>query len=305
MAGFENHVRETNLTIALQNVAEEDVEKILETIEETLKKVVEEGFEEEKIEAILHSYELSLKHKSASFGMNLIMSMTPYWNHAESPLDYLEVNKTVKWFRATLAADPTFLQDLVSTHLLANPHKLVQTMVPKPEHQEQEEQQFKALEVELGSKLKEEDKKELIEKCTELAKQQDAVEDASCLPSLKVLVTSTSTCYTYSHICQVSDIPLCLPSTEIQQLVLQGVKVQLAEQPTNEVSSINFSLQLRFFFALLGFSTMPTPSSRYHTSVHSWTPPKYPPTSFLFSQSSPRSSPRWGQDTSTSGPLTR
>ena len=94
-SGFEDHVRETNLTIGLQNVAEGDVDEVVRVIEATLERAAEEGFEQEKVEAVLHSYELSLKHKSANFGMNLIMSMTPYWNHAESPLDFLEViNKT-------------------------------------------------------------------------------------------------------------------------------------------------------------------------------------------------------------------
>ena len=80
------------MTIGLQNTGEEDFEKVLETIDETLKRVAEEGFDQEKIEAVLHSYELGLKHKSANIGMNLIMSTTPYWNHAGSPLEYLEVN---------------------------------------------------------------------------------------------------------------------------------------------------------------------------------------------------------------------
>ena len=231
VSGFEDHTRETNLTIGLQNTGEEDFEKVLETIDETLKRVAKEGFDQEKIEAVLHSYELGLKHKSANFGMNLIMSMTPYWNHAESPLEYLEVNKTVKWFRATLAADPTFLQDLITTHLLENPHKLAQTMQPDAAHKEREEEKERMLEEQLRNSLGEEEKRELREKCLALAKQQEEKEDAACLPSLKV-----------------ADIPYMVPVTELQQLELGGAPVQLCHQPTNEVS---------YFRALLDTSAVP------------------------------------------------
>ena len=41
VSGFEDHTRETNLTIGLQNTGEEDFEKVLETIDETLKRVAE------------------------------------------------------------------------------------------------------------------------------------------------------------------------------------------------------------------------------------------------------------------------
>ena len=230
-SGFENHVKETNLTIGLQNIAEKDTEKVLDTIEETLKKVVEEGFEADQIEAVLHSYELGLKHKSANFGMNLIMSMTPYWNHASNPLDYLEVNRTVKWFRATLAADPTFLQDLVGSCLIQNKHRLVQSMAPLQEFGQKEQEKFDQLEEELRGGLADSEREELREKCLELQRMQDVTEDASCLPSL-----------------QVSDIPGLLPATSLHHCSLASTPVQLADQPTNEVS---------YFRALLDTSQVP------------------------------------------------
>ena len=215
-------MRETNLTIGLQNVAEADVEEVVRVIEATLEQAAEEGFAQEKVEAVLHSYELSLKHKSANFGMNLIMSMTPFWNHAESPLDYLEVNKTMKWFRATLAADPTFLQDLVRSLLLENSHKLVQTMVPDAKHQEKEDNSYLELEEKLREELGEGEEEVVKAKALELAKAQDEAEDASCLPSLRV-----------------ADIPLATAATDLTNLTVAGTSVQLAVQPTNEVNSRN------------------------------------------------------------------
>jgi Zn-dependent M16 (insulinase) family peptidase len=56
-------VKDTSFTVGLQNIAAEDVEKVVKIIEDTLTSVVEEGFPEDRIAAVLHSYELSLKHR--------------------------------------------------------------------------------------------------------------------------------------------------------------------------------------------------------------------------------------------------
>lgn len=231
VSGFEDHVKETNLTIGLQNVAEADTERVIEAIQDTLETVVREGFDDERIEAVLHSYELGLKHKSANFGMNLIMSLTPFWNHADSPLDFLEVNRTVAWFRGRMEAEPGFLQELVRTCLLENSHRLVQSMGPVAEYAEREQEQFDRLEAELREGLGEEERRECREKCVQLQSMQNDKEDVSCLPSLRVC-----------------DIPTSVPSTELQQVTISGNPVQISQQPTNEVS---------YFRALLDTSDVP------------------------------------------------
>ena len=226
VSGYEEHMRETNFTVGLQNIKAEDAETIIKAIEDTIDKVIEEGFDKERVEAVLHSYELSLKHKSANFGVNLIMSLTPYWNHAESPLSYLEVNKTINWFKEKLDSDPKFLQTLIKKHIKDNPHKLVQTMSPVDNYKEVEEAEFEDLEVNLRQNLSDKDKAEIHSKCLELQQMQSEKEDVSCLPTL--LVTDISDEY---H------------PTVMEPLVLAGAPVHVTSQPTNEVS---------YFRALIG-----------------------------------------------------
>ena len=57
-------MKETSFTVGLQNIAAEDVAKVVRIVEDTLASVVEAGFTPERIAAVLHSYELSLKHRS-------------------------------------------------------------------------------------------------------------------------------------------------------------------------------------------------------------------------------------------------
>ncbi len=57
-------MKDTSFTVGLQNISPENVEKVVKIMEDTLASVVEEGFPRDRIEAVLHSYELSLKHRS-------------------------------------------------------------------------------------------------------------------------------------------------------------------------------------------------------------------------------------------------
>jgi len=237
VTGYEDHTKETNFTIGLQNIKREDTDKILHVIDKTIDGVIEDGFESDKIEAVLHSYELSLKHKSANFGMNLIMSMTPFWNHAENPIDFLQVNDTVYWFKEQLKNDPSFLKGLVKMYLKDNSHKLVQTMSPVDNYSDMEQKQFDALELKLREKLSDNEKELIHTKCLELQKMQDEKEDASCLPTLKV-----------------SDISSDYLGTSVDQLMICNTPVQVSVQPTNEVS---------YFRALIDTSSIPADLKPY------------------------------------------
>ncbi len=57
-------MKDTSFTVGLQNIAPEDVDRVVNIIEDTLASVEAEGFPQQRIAAVLHSYELSLKHRS-------------------------------------------------------------------------------------------------------------------------------------------------------------------------------------------------------------------------------------------------
>ena len=68
----------------------EEVEKV---IKDTFKLVCSEGFEQERVQAILHRTELSLKDRVNNFGLNLIMGLTPGWNHVSDPFLLLKIEE--------------------------------------------------------------------------------------------------------------------------------------------------------------------------------------------------------------------
>ncbi len=218
----------------------EKQDRVLEVIENTLREAREKGFEEDRIAAILHRTELGLKYQSNNFGVNLILALTPGWNHddgRDGPLRLLRVQENVDRFKEDLAANPRFLQEKVEQYFVENTHKLVLVMSPSESYTKEQQDRLDSVEEGMTSRLTAEDRMELLEKGRALAEAQAAKEDSECLPSLKV-----------------EHIPERLPTYAVKRLELAGVPTQLSAQPTNEVS---------YFKALLDVSGL-SPELRGH-----------------------------------------
>uniref|UniRef100_A0A8C9XQS6 Pitrilysin metalloproteinase 1 n=1 Tax=Sander lucioperca TaxID=283035 RepID=A0A8C9XQS6_SANLU len=176
----------------------------------------EKGFEEERIEALLHKLEIQIKHQSTNFGLSLASYIASLWNHDGDPVELLQISDSVAKFRQALKENPCFLQEKVLHYFKENTHRLTLSMSPDEAYLEKQAQ---AEEEKLQRKiqaLSHSDRKEIYEKGLELLATQSKTQDASCLPALKV-----------------SDIEPTIPITPVQISTAGGVPVQYCEQPTN------------------------------------------------------------------------
>uniref|UniRef100_A0A668AUX1 Pitrilysin metalloproteinase 1 n=1 Tax=Myripristis murdjan TaxID=586833 RepID=A0A668AUX1_9TELE len=189
------------------------------------------GFEEERIEALLHKIEIQMKHQSTSFGLALASYIASCWNHDGDPVELLQINDSVTKFRQALKENPRFLQDKVQHYFKENTHRLTLSMSPDEAYRDN---QAKAEEEKLQTKiqtLSDSNRKEIYEKGLELLASQSKTQDASCLPALKV-----------------SDIEPTIPVTPVQLGSAGGVPVQYCEQPTNGMV---------YFRAMCSLNTLP------------------------------------------------
>ncbi|XP_063878942.1 presequence protease, mitochondrial-like [Scylla paramamosain] len=228
-SGYDGHTRSTVFTVGLQGVKNQDVEKIKTIIEETLDKIIEEGFPAERVESVLHNIELGLKHQASNFGLTLAMNLTPLWNLDGDPIDGLLINSKIDKFRKCLAENPKFLQEKVKEHFKENPHKYTLTMAPQEGYddnlQSLEEAQLK----EKVAALTPEERARIWELGHTLAKKQEEEEDLSVLPTL-----------------QVSDIPRnVVPVPVTMQTLGDGVQVQACDCPTNDLTYFSAVLSTR------------------------------------------------------------
>uniref|UniRef100_A0A4W5QMC7 Pitrilysin metalloproteinase 1 n=1 Tax=Hucho hucho TaxID=62062 RepID=A0A4W5QMC7_9TELE len=122
------------------------------------------GFEEERIEALLHKIEIQMKHQSTSFGLSLASYIASCWNHDGDPVQLLKISDSVAQFRKALKDNPRFLQEKVLHYFKDNTHRLTLSMSPDEAYLEK---QVKAEQEKLQKKvqaLSESDKKDIYEK---------------------------------------------------------------------------------------------------------------------------------------------
>lgn len=216
VVGYDGSTKEASFSIGLQGMAEEDTEAVKHIISQTINNIIENGFEEERIEALLHKIEISMKHQSTNFGLSLASYIASSWNHDGDPVELLQINESVSRFRQALKENPHFLQDKVRQYFKENTHRLTLSMSPDENYLEK---QAKEEEEKLHRKIKglsDTDRTDIYKKGLELLAAQSETQDASCLPALKV-----------------SDVEPTIPLTPVTMGSAGGVPFQLCEQPTN------------------------------------------------------------------------
>ncbi|KAI0471811.1 Metalloenzyme, LuxS/M16 peptidase-like protein [Xylariaceae sp. FL0804] len=235
--GYDGSAATGIFTVGLSGVEEANVTKVKGELQKILRDVREKGFDRAKIDGYLHQLELSLKHKTASFGVSVLQRLKGKWFSGTDPFDSLAWNDTVAAFEARLA-EGGYLEGLMDKYLL-NDKTFTFTMAPSEsfgaELAKEENER-------LASKIEEASREAGSEKAAQeffeqrelelLAEQSKTnTEDLSCLPSV-----------------HVKDIPREKEPIVVRDEVAHGTKIQWREAPTNG---------LTYFRAINTFENLP------------------------------------------------
>ncbi|XP_023404516.1 presequence protease, mitochondrial isoform X1 [Loxodonta africana] len=217
--GYNGYTREAYFSVGLQGIAEGDIETVRNIVDRTIDEVIEKGFEDDQIEALLHKTEIQMKHQSTSFGLTLTSYIASCWNHDGDPVELLKLGNQMAQFRQCLKENPIFLQEKVKQYFKNNQHKLTLSMKPDDKYYEKQTQiETEKLKQKVDS-LSPKDKEQIYDKGLELRTQQSKPQDASCLPALKV-----------------SDIEPTISFTQLDVALAAGeIPVQYCAQPTNGI----------------------------------------------------------------------
>ncbi|KAF2185069.1 hypothetical protein K469DRAFT_665909 [Zopfia rhizophila CBS 207.26] len=209
-------------SVGLNAVKEEDVPKVREAITNTLLEARKNGFDKIKVDGILHQLELSLKHKTAHFGMNIMQRLKPGWFNGVDPMEALAWQETVSRFKARYEKGD-YLESLLDKYLL-NDNTLTFTMEPLETYSQEltDEENKRLAEKILETTTKfpsEQEAQTYLEKRElELLEVQEKArnQDLSCLPTV-----------------HVKDIPREKERKSLRHSNLGDIKVQWREAPTN------------------------------------------------------------------------
>ncbi|KAH6576409.1 hypothetical protein BASA50_002312 [Batrachochytrium salamandrivorans] len=181
--GHSQFANRASTSFSLQGMASKDIPVAIESIQYILEEAAKTGFPKDRINNILHQIELGLKHRTASFGMNLGLNLIRTMIHGSNPLDAIDTAPSLIQLRSDLA-QPGFLESCIESSFLKNPHRLTYIMEPDagyPLSLVEKESKRLARHV---SALSEKDIDTIRKDGIELLKLQETKEDLGCLPCL-------------------------------------------------------------------------------------------------------------------------
>jgi Zn-dependent M16 (insulinase) family peptidase len=221
-AGYDGGGSRGIFSVGLTGVQESDIPRVKQRTFEILREVRQKGFDRGKIDGALHQLEISLKHKTAGFGMSLLHRLKSKWFVGVDPFDSLAWNDTIEGFEAALAKGG-YLEGLMDKYLL-NENVLAFTMAPSKTFDEalaKEEAERLAGKIQEAAQRAGKDasvEKYLAEQELALLEEQNKTntEDLSCLPTV-----------------HVKDIPRSKEPLVVRDEAADGLQVQWVEAPTN------------------------------------------------------------------------
>lgn len=184
--GLSDFTRQTFFSIGCSGMKDEDSCKLEDIVLETLQEATQNGFPNERIEAVIHLIEIGLKHMTANTGMHIAMNSNAMLNHDADVITAIKTNQEIKKLRQNLANDPDFLKKKMQQYFLENKHRLFLEMKPSKDFMSKNQEKEKSLLKSKVSGLTDDDKERIYKTGLELSEFQSKEEDASVLPTLNV-----------------------------------------------------------------------------------------------------------------------
>lgn len=129
---YENGIKQPYFSIVAKNANKAQLDEFVETIEQTLQQLVEEGLDKKALKAGLNYYEF--KYREADFGSypkGLLMGLQMFdsWLYDDSkPFVHIEANETYKALKEAIESD--YYEKLIADNLLHNTHKTIVVVEP-------------------------------------------------------------------------------------------------------------------------------------------------------------------------------
>ncbi|XP_060808633.1 presequence protease, mitochondrial [Amyelois transitella] len=218
LTGYDNQIRDTLFVVGLKDVETNKFEMVENIFGKTIEEIFEKGFEKDHIESVLHGFELSIKHQSPKFGLNVLFNLMSLWNHNGPILGALKVNDLLTRLKQDLM-NPAYVKDAIEKHFILNNHKLTMTMTPDPKFDDIFTDAEAKLLKSKTKALTEEDRERIYKEGIELSKAQKKEENLDVLPCLKL-----------------EEIALTKTAPPLKHTVSGTIPLQMCESNTNGVT---------------------------------------------------------------------
>lgn len=210
VSAFINPMKQMMFQIRVQNAEAEQKEQFEQIVHKTLADVVENGVDQTAVEGILNRLEFRKREgDDAQKGLTYNFNVLDGWFFADDPFLSLEWEQHLSELRRDISNG--YLEQVIQTHLIENPHSLLLAMEPDTTIQqmimtkEQNELQ------DYKSNLTRQEKEKLIAETKELIEYQqreDSPEALSTIPMLELSDIDPKTEWYDIKESTVNDVPL-------------------------------------------------------------------------------------------------
>ena len=186
--GIEPSNKEIVFFAGLEGVAANKAPEVEELILSTLKQLVADGVPKELISSSQHQLEIGQREISGGgmpYGLQLMLGCMNACIHYDNPISMLDLDENFKKLKIKIAQEG-FIEELISSNLIDNAHRLTYELKPDPKFNDKLEEYFSSRLKQKESTLSQNEKDEINELSDALKARQDAVDDAEILPKVTI-----------------------------------------------------------------------------------------------------------------------
>jgi hypothetical protein len=233
ISGIEADLKQLMFCAGLRNTQSADAQKIEQLIFDTIKNIVDDGFDKELIEGVLHQVEFHGKEivrGSYPYGIALMGGIFQTWLYDGDPLIGLDFPRIIENIRQRWSTDPQIFQKMTKLWFLDNPHRILAIMEPDADFNEKKEKAHRDKMVKLKSSLTKSNLAQINTQAAQLKKFQaepDSPENAATIPKLKI-----------------EDIRQSIEIIPTQNTLIGGIQTLEHDQFTNGIAYVDLAFDI-------------------------------------------------------------
>ena len=186
LCGLEDSHREMSFMCGLEGCSEDSTDAIEALILGVLEDTAANGIAQDKVEAALHSLELSQREISGDtypYGLQLLLAALSTATHRGDPIELLDIDPVLAQLKKDIQ-DPNYIPDLIRQYLLDNPHRVTLTVQPDTTLADAMSAAERARLDSIRQAMSEGEVQAVIEQAAQLKLRQEQEDDPGILPQV-------------------------------------------------------------------------------------------------------------------------
>jgi hypothetical protein len=134
--GLDDSLRQLVFKTGLKGVKAENVDKVEPLILETLDALVDQGFDQNTVDAAMNTVEFELREQNYGRyprGLVVMLQALSQWLHDGDPFEAIAFEDALEAIKTRHAEDDRYFESLMASYLLENPHRTLVILEPDPE----------------------------------------------------------------------------------------------------------------------------------------------------------------------------